>query len=144
MTKDRPDHHDAELMIKVYDLRREATMRKAREAITFQFFPRSWEDLAAVLKLEHPLNAAYRQVGSYWEMVYGMVRHGIVNADYFLEINGEGLFLFVKVEPWLEQLRRETSPFAFRNAEWVARQTERGRLAHEAIKARVARMAQAR
>ena len=47
----------------------------------------------------YPLNAAWRQTSSYWEMVYSMARHGIVNPDYWVENNGEGLFLFAKVAP---------------------------------------------
>ena len=58
--------------------------------------------MQAVLKAEHPLNAAYRQTATYWEMVYSMARHGIVSPAFWLENNGEGLFLFVKVEPFLE------------------------------------------
>ena len=66
-------------------------MREARARMIAEFWPRSLDDVLAVTKGDHPLNAAFRQVGSYWEMVYGMVRHGIVHADYFLESNGEGL-----------------------------------------------------
>ena len=89
-----PDHHDAELMLKVYDLRREAVMRDSRNAINAKFWPQSFEDVQAVLKPDHPLNAAYRQTTSYWEMVYGMAHHGIVHVEYLLENSGEGLLLF--------------------------------------------------
>ena len=97
-----------------------------------------------MLKAEHPLNAAYRQTGTYWEMVYSMVRHGIVHPAFWLENNGEGLFLFVKVEPFLAQLREAGQPTAFRNAEWVARSARTGQPIYERIKARVAQMARPR
>jgi len=144
MHKTTPDHHDAELLIKVYDLRREAVMRESRRAILRDFWPKTWDDVQSVLKPEHPLNAAYRQTATYWEMVYSMVRHGIVHAGFWLENNGEGLFLFVKVEPFLEQIRAAGQPTAFRNAEWVARECPDGQPIHERIKARVAQMAAAR
>ena len=144
MPKTTPDHHDAELLIQVYDLRREAVMRASRGAIMRDFWPKAWADLEAVLKSEHPLNAAYRQTGTYWEMVYSMVRHGIVHPGFWLENNGEGMFLYVKVEPFLAQLRAAGQPMAFRNAEWVAKECPEGRPLYDRIKARVAQLAAAR
>lgn len=145
MAKMTPDHHDAELVLKVYDLRREATMRQSRTAILRQFWPKSYEDVKAVTSNpEHPLNAPLRQVGSFWEMVYGMVKHGIVHPGYFLESNGEGLFLFAKMDPYLAQYRKDGSPSSFKNAEWVARECPDGQRLYEGIRARVKKMAEGR
>jgi hypothetical protein len=144
MHKTTPDHHDAELLIQVYDLRREAVMRESRRAILREFWPKNWDDVQAVLKPEHPQNAAYRQTATYWEMVYSIARHGIVHAGFWLENNGEGLFLLAKVEPFLPQIRAAGQPTAFRNAEWVARECPDGQPVYERIKARVAQMAAAR
>ena len=145
MSKEKPDHHDAELMLRVYDLRRESLMRQSRAAVMGQFWPKRYEDLHEIAsKADHPLNAPLRQVGTYWEMVYAMVRHGIVNPGYFLETNGEGLFLFAKVQPYLEQYRKDFVPTAYRNAEWVATESPEGRVSFESISARVKRMAAAR
>ena len=132
MAKPTPDHHDAELLIKVYDLRREAVMRESRRAILCEFWPQSWEDVQAVLTSRHPLNAAYRQVASYWEMVYSFARHGIVHPEFWIENNGEGLFLFGKVDPYLAKLREASNATAFRNAEWLARECPEGRAATSA------------
>ena len=144
MPKATPDHHDADLLLKVYDLRREAVMRQSRHAIMREFWPKTADDVQAVVKGDHPLNAAYRQIGTYWEMVYSMVRHGIVHPAFWLENNGEGLFLFAKIEPWLAEVRESGNPAAFRNAEWVARECPEGRAIYERIKARVAQLAAAR
>jgi hypothetical protein len=127
MPKGTPDHHDAELAIRVYELRREAVMRESRAAINQKFWPKAFEDIQAIAKADHPLNAAYRQVGSFWEMVYGFARHGIVHPDFWLESNGEGLFVFAKVAPFLDQIRKEMNPGAYRNAEWIARECTEGR-----------------
>ena len=144
MAKDTPDHHDAELVLRLYELRRETVMRESRDTINSQFWPRSFDDVLAVTKRDHHLNRPFRQVASYWEMVYGMVKHGVVNAEYFLESNGEGFFLFAKVLPYLEAYRREVSAQAFRNAEWVALKSPAGREVFEAIQARVKKQAEAR
>jgi hypothetical protein len=138
--KERPDHHDAELALRVYDLRREPVMRDARNAINFTFWPKSFGDIAVVMKADHPLNSAWRQTSTYWEMVYAMPRHGIVNPDYWIESNGEGFFLFAKVAPYLTEVRANSSPTAFRNAEWLATQTEEGRTRFAIISERVRKL----
>lgn len=137
MPKEYPDHHDAELVIKLYELRREPVMRESRNAINRNFWPASFEDVSAVTtNPEHPLNAPYRQMGTYWEMVYGMAKHGVVHAEFMLETNGEGLLLFARVAPWLEKIR-ESSPRAFVNAEWITKHSATGRAMHEMFTARV-------
>ena len=127
MAKERPDHHDAELALRVYDMRREAVMRESRSAINQKFWPKTYDDVVALTKGDNPLNAAYRQVASFWEMVYGFARHGIVHPDFWLESNGEGLFVFAKVAPYLDRIRAEISPVAFRHAEWISRESAEGR-----------------
>lgn len=124
MTKHAPDHHDADLVLKLYDLRREPVMRESRDAINADFSPKNEDEACAILAADHPLNRAYRQVSTYWEMVYGMAKHGIVNTDYLLENTGEGMLLFAKVEPYLEAMRAKSHPRIFQNAEWVANSGE--------------------
>lgn len=120
MTKHAPDHHDADLVIKLYDLRREPVMRDSRDAINAEFWPKNVEEATAILARDHPLNRAYRQVSTYWEMVYGMAKNGIVNSDYLLENTGEGMLVFAKVEPFLAAMRANSHARIFVNAEWIA------------------------
>jgi hypothetical protein len=138
--KEAPDHHDADLVLKLYDLRREAVMRESRNAINTKFWPRTAEEALAVTARDHPLNAAFRQTGGYWEMVYGMARHGIIHCDFLVENSGEGLFLFARVEPYLEQLRKAGSPRAFRNAEWVVTHCGAAQVLMEGYRSRVKRV----
>ncbi len=141
-TKEKPDYRDAELTLKLYELRRESVMRESRAMMTFKFLPKNWDEFFAVTKPDHPMNAAFRQISSFWEMVYGMAHHGIANAEYLVETNAEGLFLFAKVQPYLEKFRAEIgNPFAMRHTEWVATQTETGQRLLEFFKRRIAMMA---
>ena len=136
--KDFPDHHDADLALKLYELRRESVMRESRAAIVAGFLPTSLDDIIAVTKPDHPLNAAYRQCTTYWEMVYSMARHGVMHAEFMMESNGEGLLLFTRIEPWLAEFRAHIgNPLALRNAEWVSKETELGRLIAERFRKRV-------
>lgn len=137
MSREKVDHHDAELVIKLYDLRREAVMRQSRDAMTMQFWPKSYDDFIAVTQPTHPMNAAFRQASSYWEMAYGFAKHGAINADLLIESSAEGLFLYVKILPFLEKFRKEVSPAAFANCEWISTQCEAGKIKLEMIKGRV-------
>jgi len=136
--KERADHHDAELVLKLYDLRREAVMRQSRDAL-FKFLPRSYDEFVAITQPSHPDNAAFRQVSSYFEMAYGFARHGIVHADLLAESTAEGLILFVKVKPYLERFRAEASPTAFRNAEWLVEHSAVARQRFELFEKRFAK-----
>lgn len=137
--KKAPDHHDAELVLRLYDLRREPVMRESRDAIA-KFFPRTYEELFALTKPDHPHNAAWRQVSSYFEMAYGFARHGVMHPDFLAENTGEGLYLFAKVHPHLERLRTDTSPTAFANAEWLVAHSPSAALRLELFKKRIAKV----
>jgi hypothetical protein len=135
--KSTPDHADADVILRLYDLRREPVMREAREKIRREFQPKSWGDVEAVLRPDHPLNTAYRMVSTYWEMAASFVRHGIVHPEVFGENCGEGLFLYAKMRPFVAKLR-ETAPFAFRNIEEVVERSAEARRRLEVFQARLA------
>jgi hypothetical protein len=137
MLKDAPDHLDADLILKLYDLRRETVMREAREVLATKFWPRNAKEAVAVLDRGHPLNPAYRQVSTYWEMVYRMARHGIIHGDFLVENNAEGLLLFARVEPYLKEIRAAGGAHLFRNAEWVVSEVPEGRATADRMRARV-------
>jgi hypothetical protein len=139
MTHRPPTHADAELVLKLYDLRREAVMRASRNTL-MTWVPATFEDLLALTKLEHPDNAAWRQVGSFYEYAFGFARHGIVPPDFLAEYNGEGLFLYAKIEPFLARLRSELSPTAFVNTEWVVQNSAWARERLVLHRARVAKL----
>lgn len=138
--KDYPDHRDAELVLKLYELRREATMRESRTQLNSQFWPKTVDEMLAVTKTEHPLNAAFRQCATYWEMAYAMAKHGVVHGDFMMESNGEGLLLFARMEPFLNEYRAQVNASGFRNAEWVAKETEMGRQIMSRFRPRVQKL----
>lgn len=129
---------DGDLILKLYDLRREAVMRQARSEIGGKFHPKSYEDFVAVTKGEHPQNTAYRMVSSYWEMAASLAKHGAVNLGLFAENCGEGLLLYAKALPHVERLRKEVAPTAFKNIEWVVTNSSEAAARLEVFKKRVA------
>ena len=144
LAKDYPDHHDAELLLKLYDMRRENVMRESRAAINAKYLPKSAEEAVAVMKSDHPLNSAFRQVVTYWEMVYGMVKWGVLHADFMMESSSEGLLLYARAERFIEEIRTQGNPNYFVNAEWIATNTDAGRRACERYRARVKRALEAK
>lgn len=143
MSKKKPTHRDAQLILELYDLRRESVMRQSRNAIA-QWVPKSWDEFFAITQPTHELNAAWRQVSSYYEMAFGFARHGILHAELLGENSGEGLLLFAKVKPYLERFRKEVSPYAFRNVQWLVEHSEEARRRFKLMQERVSKLRDAK
>lgn len=97
-------HHDAELILKLYELRREPVMREARTWF-FTFNPQSPQDFLDALTSDK--SGYYRMVVSYWDMAASFVNNGAIDAQMFNDANGEHLFVYAKLEPFLPALREE-------------------------------------
>jgi hypothetical protein len=93
---------DADLILKLYDLRREAVMREARNWF-FNFNPTSLQDFVDVFLGDR--SGSFRMVVSYWEMAASLVNNGAIDEQMFNEANGEHIMVFSKVEPFLKQIR---------------------------------------
>ena len=108
----------ADLILKLYDLRREATMRKARDWF-FMFNPTSAEDYMRTM-MDPEVGGYLRMVSSYWDMAAAMVNHGAIDAELFNDTVGEHVLVFAKIEPHLAQLREIwQEPKAFHHLEKV-------------------------
>jgi hypothetical protein len=95
-------HDDADLILKLYDLRREAVMREARNWF-FTFNPTSVQDIIETLLSEH--SGHYRMVISYWEMAAAMVNNGAIDEQLFTETNGEHIFVYSKIAHLIPEIR---------------------------------------
>ncbi|MEQ1604306.1 MAG: hypothetical protein ABL999_05500 [Pyrinomonadaceae bacterium] len=108
----------ADLILKLYDLRREAKMREARNWI-FGFNPTSAEEYWQTM-MDPEVGAYLRMVSSYWDMAGALVNHGAIDADMFNDTVGEHYMVFAKIEPILGALREKfENPEAFKNLEKV-------------------------
>lgn len=113
---------DADLILKLYELRTEAVMREARAWITGSFWPKTVEEFFAVA--DNPAdahNAWFRQVTSYWEMAAALVLHGTVSAELYCDVNGEGFFLLAKFAPLLDAIRERRPEFMGKTGEMIRR-----------------------
>ena len=111
---------DATLILKLYELRTEDTMRQARAWMTGQFFPQTAEEFFAISNAAATQeNAWYRQVLSYWEMAAAFVLHGALNADLFVDCNAEPFFLYAKFLPLLPEIRKKMPGFLAKTGQVV-------------------------
>ena len=131
-------HEEANLILKLYDLRREDTMRVARDWFFREFNPQSVEDVKAALFSPH--SAHFRMVASYWEMAAALVNHGTISLDLFNDTNGEHFGVFSKLEPMLAELRAAMGPEVFRNLEKLIDATPNGRERLAAMRERMKAM----
>lgn len=139
---------DAQLIMQLYDLRREPEMRKARNWWLTQFWPDSADDFLKISSnMGSPENNWLRQGASYWSMAASFVLSGALNADLFLipSASGEMYFMFAKLYPFLAEIRQKLDdPEVFGNIEKVIHSTEYGRNRLQFTLKRVAMMKERR
>ena len=99
---------EAGLILKLYELRREETMREARNWYFRDFNPKSLEDFAAAMFGPH--SGHLRMVVTYWDMAAALVNNGAIGLEMFTDANGEHLGVFAKIEPLLGEIRRGFAP----------------------------------
>jgi hypothetical protein len=128
-------YDDANLILRLYELRRDETMRKARQ--WFAGFPANatLEEVFKMTPMGSQENAYMRMVTSYWDMAASFVTSGVLNQELFLETNGEALFIWEKVRTLVPGIRQAYgSPAYLANLETVANAAIK-RMGPEAYKA---------
>ena len=98
---------EADLILKLYELRREPVMREARNWFA-TFNPKSHEEFIDILTSDK--SGYYRMVTSYWDMAASLVNNGAIDAQMFNDANGEHIFVYAKLEPFLTEIRAQGSP----------------------------------
>ena len=138
-------HDEAALVLQLYDLRREETMRDARNWYARDFYPESMADIEKVLLGER--SGHLRMVASYWDMAAALVNNGAINPQLFNDTNGEHFLVFGKLEPFLNEIRTAFGPNFLINVEKLIDATAGGReragTVRERFKAMRARFASA-
>ena len=97
-------YESADLLLKLYDLRREPELRAAREWFFHRFHPASAAEVFALWMGQD--SARYRMVVTYWEMAASLVQQGAIDAAMFHAANTEHVALIAKLGPFLPELRK--------------------------------------
>ena len=106
---------EAGLILKLYELRREETMRKARDWYFREFNPQSIEEFNHDMFGEH--SGHLRMVVTYWDMAAALVNNGAISLELFNDSNGEHIGVFSKIEPLLGEIRAAYGPQFAANCE---------------------------
>ena len=123
--KESPDNYDADLLLRLYELRREEKLRRAREWLIGKFKADSIEDFDRQFPPGSEENAFFRMAVSYWDMAASLVNHGLPKEELFFENTGEFWLVWEKVRrlaPALREARK--NPLMWKNLETLAHKYE--------------------
>lgn len=135
-------YDDVNLILKLYELRREDRLREARRSFG-GLKVKTLTELQAACPPGSEQDASFRMVTSYWEMAASFITAGVLSQELFLQSGGELLFVWTKIQDIVPELRKTFSnPKYLSNMETVAKamidNMNRGNpKAYEAFTARV-------
>lgn len=117
----QPTHEDANLILRLFELRREPRMREARRWFTASFHARTFEDFLRVCPPGSEEHASFRMVATYWEMVASFITRGVLHEEIFFDSGQEMLLVWERVRDLVPEARsRQKNPKAWTNLEQVA------------------------
>jgi hypothetical protein len=117
----KPTHADAELLIRLYELRRDPELRRARKWFLTEFQPRPWEEIKGTYLSHTDEDRWFRMTFSYWEMVGTLVNRGVLHDEIFFEHTGEDVVTWERVKPWLDGARAAIRPTYLHNFETLVK-----------------------
>lgn len=123
--REHPDHHDAELLLRLYELRREEKLRRARDWLISEFHAESLEEVQQRYPAGSDEDAYLRMTITYWDMAASIVNHGLVQEQFFFESNGELWVVWEKIRHLVPAVRERTkNPHQYSNLESLAARYE--------------------
>ena len=123
--KEHADHYDADLLLRLYDLRREEKLRQAREWFYREFQADSVDDFFERFPMGSKENDYYRMVVGYWEMASSIVKRGLINEELFFENSGELWSVWAKIKQFVPEARTMwKNPHIYQNLETIAQKYE--------------------
>ncbi|MGI8771569.1 MAG: DUF4760 domain-containing protein [Acidobacteriaceae bacterium] len=135
----------AELILKLYDLRRESMMRLARGYVGGPFLPHSADEFVSLITAGTKEGGYILQVYGYWDMLAGFVVHGALDETLVYDTCQEMYFQYAKIQPYLAEIRLKIHlPEYFRGIEAVVEGSDQGRARLQDMKNSLAAIAAAR
>ena len=118
-------HEQANLLLKLYDLRREPRLREARAWYGQHFDAKNTEEMNKKYPIGSEGNAFFRMVVSYWDMAAGLVNRGLIDDELFFESSGEAWFVWERLRPLARGMRAASNnPRAWGQLEALAKRME--------------------
>ncbi|MBI2686923.1 MAG: hypothetical protein HYX27_11460 [Acidobacteria bacterium] len=114
-------YDDANLILRLYELRREDRMRSARKWYMESFGPDTLAEFRQLCPPGSDTNASFRQVSSYYEMVSSFITSGVLNEELYFQSGGELFLVYIRLEPFLAEMREAfKNPGMYKNLQSVA------------------------
>jgi hypothetical protein len=126
----KPTHADAELLLRLYEIRRDPELRRARAWFLTAFQPQGWAEIKARYLSHSDEDRHFRMTVSYWEMVATLVNRGVLHPELFFDHTGEDIVTWERCRPWIADARRDIRPT-------YLYQLERMVAAHQTFRARI-------
>jgi hypothetical protein len=117
----RPTSDDVHLLLKLYELRRDPELRRARAFMLSEFSAKTWEEVRRHYLTGDEMDRQFRMTTSYWEMVAAFVNRGLLNEELFFDTHGEDIVVWRKIEPLVKDARKQIRPTWLWNLERMAR-----------------------
>ena len=123
--REHPDNYDAELLLRLYDLRREEKLRRARDWFIREFQANSLENFGQQCPVGSEKNAFFRMTVSYWDMAASIVNNGLIKEEFFFENTSEFWMVWEKIKHLASAIREGyKNPLAWKNLETLAEKYE--------------------
>lgn len=116
-------YDDVNLILRLYEMRRESRLREARAWFTAKFHVKTMEEMRALCPPGSAEEASMRMVVSYWDMAASFIAGGVLGPELFFESGRELLIAWIRVSPIVEEIRQTFGdPFVWHNLEKVSKQ----------------------
>ena len=117
----KPTSSDAELILRLYELRRDTELRRARAFMISEFKATSWDEIRPHYLTGNEIDRHFRMATSYWEMVAAFVNRGLIDEDMFFDTHGEDIVIWNKLKSIVPEARKQIRPTWLWNLERMAR-----------------------
>lgn len=106
----KPTHADAQLLLQLYEMRREPELRRARQWFLTEFTPGGWAEIKSRYLTHSVEDRWFRMTISYWEMVGTLVNRGVLHDELFFDHTGEDVVTWARCEAWIVDARADIRP----------------------------------
>jgi hypothetical protein len=106
----KPTHADAELLLHLYEIRRDDELRRARAWFLTDFKPVDWAEIKSRYLSHSDEDRWFRMTISYWELVGTLVNRGVLHAELFFDHTGEDIVTWERCKPWITDARADIRP----------------------------------
>ena len=106
----KPIPADAELLMRLYEIRRDPELRRARQWFLHEFKPGDWSEIKARYMSFSDEDRWFRMTTSYWEMVGAMVNRAVLHPDLFFDHTGEDIATWERCKAWVAGARADIRP----------------------------------